>query len=315
MPTANENKAEHLSGYQARDYAVVDYKMYQLGSTGLRFRGPKPTALTPGLYFTCVGAAQTFGCFCEKPFPDLLADKLGMPALNLGYGGAGPEFFARHESLRKYMNEGRFVVLQVMSGRSQSNALFESGGLEYLIRRADGRRLGADEAYQELLNGPPALRWLPPRKLTRRLARIFARPKVRQLIEETRRAWVESYRRLLAQIDVPVVLLWFSKRPPAYTEGLRGVHSLFGEFPQLVNAEMVAEVRALCDHYAECITDRGSPQLLTSRFTGQPVTVDPAHDRPDLAVGAHWTHNRYYPSPEMQQDAAEILIATCKRLS
>src|SRR5690606_20333234 len=85
---------EHLSGYQARDYDIVDYRMYELPGTRLWFRGPMPD-LEAGRYFTCIGAAQTFGCFCSQPFPDLLAQKLGLPSLNLGYGGAGPEFFAR----------------------------------------------------------------------------------------------------------------------------------------------------------------------------------------------------------------------------
>ena len=38
--------------------------------------------------------------------------------------------------------------------------------------------------------------------------------------------------------------------------------------------------------FVECVSDRGSPQPLFSRFTGPPVTVDPADDRPDLAVEA-----------------------------
>ena len=83
----------HLSGYQARDREVVDYRMTELPGTGLMFRGPLPEMLEAGSYFAAVGAAQTFGCLCEAPYPVLLAQAIGLPALNLGYGGAGPEFF------------------------------------------------------------------------------------------------------------------------------------------------------------------------------------------------------------------------------
>jgi hypothetical protein len=309
---------EHLSGYQRRDYEVVDYQMYELDGTRLSFRGPAPADLASGHYFTCIGAAQTFGCFCEHPFPDLLAARLAMPALNLGYGGAGPEFFERHESLDRYINGGRFVVLQVMSGRSQSNSLFECRGLEYLVRRSDGFSLSALAAYQHLLYGVPALPQWPV--LCRILLRVFpklllpricAAPRVRRIIEETRRAWIENYRRLLARIEVPVVLLWFSKRPPAYPESFRNLDSLFGEFPQLVNAGMVGDIGAMCESYVECITGRGSPHPLLSRFTRQPVSVDPALDRPDLRGNGLWAHNVYYPSPEMHQDAADALFDSC----
>jgi hypothetical protein len=321
VAVARQTYREHLSGYQRRDAEIVDYRMYELPGTRLSFRGPAPDTLAAGDYFTCIGAAQTFGCFCERPFPALLAEQLGLPALNLGYGGAGPEFFDRHESLDRYINGGKFLVLQVMSGRSQSNALFDCRGLEYLVRRSDGAAVSAYDGYWDLLNGVPAARgrvlW---RRVLRRalpklvLPRLLAAPRVRRVVDETRRGWVDAYRRLLSRVEVPVVWFWFSKRAPAYTESLADVDTLFGEFPQLVNEAMVAAVRAQCEAYVECVTRRGSPQPLFSRFTGAPATVNPALDRPDLGGGAPWTHNEYYPSPEMHQDAAAALRPACERL-
>src|SRR5690606_9940273 len=163
---------------------------------------------------------QTFGCFCREPYPALLARRLGLDVLNLGYGGAGPEFFLRHAPLQDYVNGGRFVVIQVMSGRSQSNSVFESGGLEYLTRRRDGRKLGALEAYRELLAGPALLRSIPPRPIFRRLARAAAIPAIRRVIEETRRGWVSNHRDLLNAFRVPKILLWFSKRTTSYDQSL-----------------------------------------------------------------------------------------------
>lgn len=300
---------EHLSGYQARDYEVVDYQMYELAGTNLWFRGPAPS-LVPGGYFTCIGAAQTFGCFCLEPYPALLEKRLGISALNLGYGGAGPEFFLRHPQLIEHINRGKFVIIQVMSGRSQSNSMFNSGGLEYLTRRTDGRKMGANAAYAELLNGPDRLRGVLPRRLGRILARLAAMPRAKRIVTETQDNWTASYTRLLELIKVPTILLWFSKRVPEYKPSLRSVPRLFGDFPQLVTAEMVRAVQKQCDSYVECVTKRGSPQPLVSRFTGLPVTVTPAADRPDLGA-ERWTHNRYYPSPEMQEDAADAVVGSC----
>lgn len=312
--TANPYQSVHLSGYQERDLEVTDYQMYELGGTGLSFRGPMPAALPKGGYFTCLGAAQTFGCFCEQPYPTLLSAKLGMPCLNLGYGGAGPEFFLKQDTLLPYINNSRFVIIQVMSGRSQSNSLFECGGLEYMTRLSDGTRMGADEAYQSLMNGSARLGSLPPKRLFRALARRLAIPSVRQIVRETRENWCRSQAALQGRITVPIILLWYSKRSPEHVPGFRSIRHLFGEFPQLIDREMIEKVRSAGDIYVECVTSRGSPQPLFSRFTGKPTTVDPANDRRDLGSAIGWTHNVYYPSPEMNVDASDMLYPFCRDL-
>lgn len=306
------NLSVHLSSYQARDHDVVDYKMHVLGGTGLAFRGPSPENLDPNGYFACIGAAQTFGCFCEHAFPDILAREIGLPALNLGYGGAGPEFFAGQEKLLPYLNRARFVVLQVMSARSQSNSYYHCGGLELVTLKQDGRQTGAQAAFSELVRGPAWLADLPgPPRVIRKIANLAGRPRTHALVREIRAAWIESNLRVLEQIEVPVVLFWFSKRPPAYTASFATVGQLFGEFPHLVTPDMLDPLKVRAAAYAECISDRGSPQTLYNRFTGEPTMVDPANDRPDLAVPP-WRENFYYPSPEMHEDGARALAPLCR---
>ncbi len=307
--------AEHLSGYQDRDFEVVDYFMYSLGNTGLSFRGPAQQTLKPGGYFTCVGAAQTLGCFCGKPYPTLLAERLGMPALNLGYGGAGPEFFCRKQSeLNEYLNNSKFVIVQVMSGRSQSNSLFDCGGLELQRRRSDSKVIGASEAYRDLLDGPSWLRNIRPGVIGRLAARTAGANTVRRVVAETRDAWIRSYCDWLINIKVPVILLWFSKRDPAYDASLRSINKMFGAYPQLIDESTLEQIKPLAGAYVQCVSIRGMPQPLFSRFTGASVTVDPSDDRPDLSRGEVWTHNKYYPSPEMHEDATNALMPSCKAL-
>ena len=78
--------------YQARDADIVDYQEFALAGCDVRFRGPAldPWAQPQGSFFTCLGAAQTYGCYYAHPYPQLLAERFGMPALNLAVGGTGP---------------------------------------------------------------------------------------------------------------------------------------------------------------------------------------------------------------------------------
>ncbi len=281
-------------GYQRRDLEVVDYQLYPLKfpekDRVFVARGPQPKQLVKDHYFTCVGAAFTFGCYCEKPYGTLLQDKLGLPTLNLGFAGAGPYFFIKNqEFFIDLINQSRFAVILIMSGRSESNSVFDSGGLEMLTRISDGKKIGAEPAYRELLDS-------------------FDQSKVKKIICETRNNWVNNYCDLLKKITVPKILFWLSVRTPDYIESYENVRALFGEFPQLVNRDMIDKIRGDADEYVECISTRGMPQLLISRFTGKPVSVQARQD-----LGGHTRqHNSYYASPEMHEDAANVLEAVCR---
>ena len=124
-----------LTGYAREDWNVIDYGIWKLADGFPQMRGPEIGPLIPGAYGVVLGAAQAFGRFCPKPFPLLLSERIGMPVLNLGLAGAGPRMFMRKNILR-VVNDAAFVVVQVMSGRSLGNSVFECphhGGT--LIRR------------------------------------------------------------------------------------------------------------------------------------------------------------------------------------
>lgn len=277
-------------GYQHRDQHIVDYQMFSL-LPRLELRGPKPP-LEPGSFFTCLGAAQTFGRFCERPFPTILSEQLELPVLNLGAAGAGPLFYVRRPRLLEYVNRARFAIVQVMSARSEDNSVFESLGTGLMTRRSDGKQLIADAAYQDLLDTH---------------GELF----VRKLVAETRLNWIRRYRGLFARLQVPTILFWFSERTPDYLEDYAGVDQLFGPFPQLVNSAMMAELEPLTDDYVECVTSRGLPQPLVDRITGEPTTMV---DIPPELGGRTLTHNAYYPSPEMQEDAAAALLEAARSM-
>jgi hypothetical protein len=281
--------------YQEPDWRVVNYQCFCLDESvidrstkrPLFVRGPRLETLEKGGYFVCLGAAHTFGRFCARPFPTILQDRIGLPVLNISHGGAGPAFFCGdNECLLRYLNDARFVVVQVMSGRSASNSLFESDGVGHFKCRSDGTYLGCDEAFTDLIKSQP-------------------KPLLARIVRETRQSWCTSFQQLLLDINAPKILFWFSTRTPQYAQGWRSLSDLFGAFPQLVNGQMVSQVRRYCDRYVECVSRTGLPQPLIDRFNGERTTIrDPWTAKP-------WVENWYYPSPQMHEEAADVLEPEC----
>lgn len=313
-----------MPGYVLRDWEVTDYQCHELPGTGLWFRGPSPGRLDRGRYFTAIGAAQTFGCFCDRPYPALLSTRLGIPALNLGYSGAGPGFYSHHEEVIRVINDGAFCIVQVMSGRSTSNSLLANPqGLAYGSRRSDGAPATAEEVFEQAIMRDLARIPLLPRRATKAAVKVLGipLPAVRRLAEESRNDWIGSYQALFSIITVPKVLFWFSARTPDYRPRYHRHRSLFGKYPHLIDAATLGRIKPFADAYVECVSERGSPQPLVSRFTGKPAAVSLQADKKPLAGGGAtslyrgvWRANAYYPSPEMQEDAASALEAPCRMI-
>jgi len=272
-------------GYQKRDYEIVDYQLWEINGIPHPFRGPKPESLTKNQYFACMGAAQTFGCYCHQPFPALLSANLNFNVLNIGHASAGPLLFLKKNKYIRLANEAKFVVVQVMSGRSESNSLYDSkAGRRQLTRLSDAVSLPAEQAYQALLETEGV-------------------EKTKQIVEETRENYVKHFIELLNLLEVPKVLFWFSERSPDYTESYQDVRKMFGKYPHLVNREMIEKIKPFADHYVECVTDEGMPQPLISRFTGQPAGIEITTPQGSRIK----KFNAYYPSPEMHQNAFQKL--------
>jgi hypothetical protein len=276
--------------YQRSDGHFIDYEIYELRGVNGVFRGP-PTDSDE--YIACLGAAQTFGRFVQKPFPKLISRGLGIDVLNLGRGGAGPTFPLSNPKLMEYINRARIVIVQVLSGRSQSNSLFHTVGHGmYGVNLVDGRELSADQFYTWLLSQDEQL--------------------ARKIVAETRENYVLAMTALLDAIKPPKILFWFSVRRPEYQERWElPLERLWGEFPQFVNQTMLDRLRSHCDSYVECVSRRGSPQPLFDR-NGNPTSFKAFSL--SSAEGVMKTENRYYPSPEMHEDAAELLVPACRKL-
>jgi LPS sulfotransferase NodH len=272
--------------YQDLDRAGgFDYELCQIPGLGTRYyRGPAVDTREPYLAF--VGAAQTFGRFASAPFPSLLGRRLGIPVLNLGVGGAGPRHFNTSGYL-SLLNQAEAVIIQILSGRSSSNSLFDnsaSGGLR-------GRTSFSSEPMRA-------------EEFFARAATTYSREILERIVAETRDDYTEQFIDFINKISVPRILLWLSTRAPAYREDYdRPPYGILGSFPQLVNSRMVAEIAAFCDDYVECITAAGLPQTL---WPGDCSIVGAVANNGAL-------ENRYYPSPEMHVATADALQGVCSR--
>lgn len=284
-----------MSYYQNHDAHSIDYQIYEL--PGIRpypgggfFRGPMPPLDRP--YIACLGAAQTFGRFCERPFPALLQETLGIGALNLGFGAAAPTFFYSNQKLLEYVNRGKLAIVQILSGRSQSNSLFQihQHG-PHGIRISDNAVLSAAEFFEDLL-------------------RASSVAQVQEVVEETRHNYVQDMITLLRHVTCPKILFWFSVRTPEYQEKYElPVWQLFGNFPQLVNQGMVDSIREHADRYVQVVSSVGLPQKLYDKL-GQPTSADFSHQIREGKQMLRETNN-YYPSPEMHKLAARELYQAC----
>lgn len=273
--------------FQERDYPMFDYRLSTTEQlSGWELRGPVPDLEKP--YFVCVGATQVFGRFCSRPFPQILSENLGLPVLNLGMGGHGPQAFL-NESLLAAINRAEFAIVQLSSARIGSNSGFrnsESGRAPGLRLRDQKPMMFEQFLVEEFEHAPHEV--------------------VLRLVQETRDSWVANYRALLEAITVPTIVHWLSTVLPQRIDDYSSTAwELLGVFPQLVNDRMISQIRPMCDVYVETVCRKGLPQPLWE--ASEPVSGT------DLRNGR--LYNTYYPSPEIHEAAAKDLLRPARALA
>jgi hypothetical protein len=276
----------HQVPYQANDFEVVDYHLYEVAEDLPMFRGPPVSAeiLARGDYFCVIGAAQTFGRLVRRPWPMKIGRELGLAPVNLSRGGAGPGEFL-DPRLLEIAGNARFVILQAMSGRSV-------GCQDY----PGGRRITKDGVPSEVH------RWDILEALWNE-----DREKAICYVQRWNNSYLESYRRLRNAIGRPTLLLWLSSRRPAdWSPDLLRRKLNWGEFPQLVGGDLFREVAALFPDHLLHITPEDDEKI-HSRFTGKPC--------PYFGQGKKLhTVNHYYPTQPDNKRLAKVLLPICRRL-
>lgn len=273
--------------FQKLDEAFIDYDAYAWGRLDQLYRGPKPDLSEP--YIACLGGAQTFGRYADSPFPALLQQELGMTVANFGASGVGPGFYLRDSMVMEAASNAELCVVQVMGARTLSNRLFKvktdrrpqvetvSKALEKLFPHVDFAAFTyAHNMLNEIAGEDPA---------------SFA-----EVRAEMKTAWIARTTRLLEAIQTKRILFWFSERTPD-AESAPTDETPALKYPQFVDREMIDAVAPLVDEVVQCVSSAGMPQSLLR--DGDAVLQSP--------FGAPVNENRYYPTPQMHEEAAAAL--------
>lgn len=280
-----------IAQYQTRDWDVVDYEMYTIPGLNYTLRGPQVSD-GASRYASIIGAGQSFGVLVRDPYAHMLSRELSMEVMNLSVGGSAPALYLNNPAAIEACNASSLCIIQILSGRSSHSTYFESRDGKNMLRPRGSRLpyVPGDTAYQSMFDNEP-----------------FPLPQI--VIGEVRANWTKEMLQLLALIKVPKVLLWMSERSPdALPETFTTFRKAAGKFPHFVNRQMIDEIREYADDYVEVTSTRGMPNQLTNRFTGEQASILLG----DQAKPA--SEDKYYPSPEMHEDAYAALIDPVRRL-
>lgn len=183
----------------------LDDARYRCGTSKLPFRGPHRRP--GGRYVVAVGGTETFGKYVDRPYPDFLEDRIGLPVINFGAVNAGIDVFVSQRMVLDACSGSQAVVLQAMGAHNLSNRF-------YCVhpRRND-----------RFLRASPELRALYPDIDFTDFA--FTRHLIRTLVDtdpdrfavvkaELCAVWLARMTAFLVAVPAPVVLLWMAGRLP-----------------------------------------------------------------------------------------------------
>jgi len=238
--------------------------------------------------FSVIGPAFSLGCHTNDTFGDLLARETNLNCINFSLQGSSASTYLLDEfsEIIDKINSTKFCIVSVFSGRSVANSEFQHSGdlftFEKLVKKGTNSLRPAHKLYEEYLeaNGEEAFE---------------------NLVGETVENYHESIRRLYSKIKVPIVTLWFSKRPPSKLNlSAKGnIFKKMGMFPHFLGEDTAEFLKEVSDYYVESVCADGTPQLLFDRWDGYIASVTKSSDYGYTES----KYNLYYASPMMHHAA------------
>ncbi len=229
--------------YAEHGQSLIDYRPYRLGDSRLLFRGPQQER--SGKHVAYLGGTETYGRFLENPFPDLIAERTGLPAVNLGCVNAGVDVYLGQDEVLKVCRTACATVVEILGAQNLSN------GYYCVHPRRNDRFVKPSAALKALYPEVDFAEINFTRHLLTTLLSV-SRRRFAQVRNELRRAWVARMERLLTAIGGPVILLWFSDRAVAWhAEG-----KSLGSDPLFVTRAMLDRLEAPGVRLVELVPDR-----------------------------------------------------------
>jgi hypothetical protein len=284
--------------YVEQDEGLIKYDIFKHNKR--EFRGTRPKWKED--YGICLGSAHTFGRYVETPYPELLQKNLGMQVVNYAIPSATSLCYLSKDTIMDTINGAKFVVIQMLSARTSFNSETCYMGGNRLVRTFDGheKKISCMQYWRDRLeNDDPA--------------------KLYNLISESRASYVKQFSSLLKNIKPKKILFWFSVRKPNHTlsKKNKGYGEFYGQFPQLVNKDMVNTIRSYADCYVELASKKGLPTKFIDE-EGDSIDMEYSFRKKfapkDPLANKTKSENSYYPSPEMHVQASDLLIPVCDRI-
>ena len=256
---------------------VPGYVTCRYGGSRAVFRGPAQDLSRP--YIAFLGGAATLGKGLDHPFAELVERALGLPAVNLGASGAGPDFYLADRGVLEVASKARLAVVQLTGADALSNPFYS------VHRRRNDRFLATR----------PALRSLYPevdfadihftghllRTLSQTDAQRFAL--VRKGLQAT---WLSRMELLLDHLPPQRLLVWLTDG----TTHLATTDTAESRVPPLVDEEMLNVLRPAV---SGCVTVRCETPA---------VLCQPAAARSRIA------ETRTLPGPDVHERVAAGLV-------
>lgn len=195
----------------------------------LAFRGPKRNLVTE--YVAFLGGTETYGKFVDRPFAQEIEEATGVTCVNLGLANAGIDVLLGDPGLTRIAAGAAMAVVQVPCAANLSNRYYK------VHPRRNDRFVKAEPPLQEMFAEVDFTEFSFTRHMLMHL-RQTSPERFADVRRALASAWVQGMRRLIAEIRAPVVLLWFSDRPPE--QNADAVEARFE--PVLVDREMLDAV-------------------------------------------------------------------------
>lgn len=216
---------------------ALDYFPCQYDGSRLLFRGPARSLDRP--FVAVLGATESYGKYVERPYSDLVQDRLGLSVVNLACVNAGVDVYLSEEPVTRIAARAEVAVVQVMGAQNISNRYYA------VHPRRNDRFLGATPLLRSIYGNVDFTEFAFTRHM---LGVLHASSAERFAIvaAELRQAWLSRMRLLINRLPPQRVLLWMADRPPAQGPTLN-----LSQDPLLVDARMVDELRPQFTAYVE----------------------------------------------------------------
>ena len=222
---------------------ALDYYPCRYGKSKLLFRGPKRKFDQP--YLAMLGGTETYGKFCERPYPALLEERMDFAAVNLGCVNAGVDVFCAEQSIIDICAQAQVTVVEMTGAQNLSNRFYA------VHPRRNDRFLRASNLLKTIYREVD----FTEINFTRHLLKVLweASPDKFAMVEaELKEAWLGRMKRLISRFEGKVVLLWMADHAP----GAPMSFTPDDPDPLFIDRDMVEALRPFVRGIAEVVVNQ-----------------------------------------------------------